>query len=67
MPGEAKTGLSRLPAAPAPATWQVRRHAAGLVAGEQLGRRAPTWLVLEVEIAERLLEVLYRVRKEKLV
>jgi hypothetical protein len=37
------------------------------VAGEQLGRRAPTWLVLEVEIAERLLEVLYRVRKEKLV
>ncbi|MGB7745231.1 MAG: hypothetical protein WBL41_20840, partial [Terracidiphilus sp.] len=37
--------------------WQlseVRRHAASLVSGEQLGRRAPTGLVLEVEVAERL-------------
>ena len=34
-------GLSALPAAAFPAAW-LRRHAAGLVAGEQLGRRAPT-------------------------
>jgi hypothetical protein len=33
---------------------EVRRHAARLVPGEQLGRRAPTGLVLEIEIAERL-------------
>jgi len=32
----------------------VRRLAAGLVLGEQLGRRAPTGLLLEVEVAERL-------------
>ncbi len=37
--------------------WQlgeVRRHTAGLIPGEQLRRRAPTGLVLEIEIAERL-------------
>ena len=33
---------------------KIDRHAARLVAGEQLGRRAPTGLVLEIEIAERL-------------
>ncbi|MGC2632020.1 MAG: hypothetical protein WA265_19030, partial [Rhodomicrobium sp.] len=33
---------------------ELRRHAAGLVPREQLGRRAPTGLVLEIEIAERL-------------
>ena len=32
----------------------VHRHAASLVSAEQLRRRAPTELVLEVEIAERL-------------
>ena len=31
---------------------EVHRHAAGLVPGEQIGRRAPTGLVLEIEISE---------------
>jgi hypothetical protein len=33
---------------------EVRRHAAGLVLGERLGRRAPAGLFLEVKVAERL-------------
>jgi len=33
---------------------EVRRHAAGLVAGEQLGRRAPPGFVLEIEIPKCL-------------
>ena len=41
-------------AAAAPPLGEVYRHAAGLVAGEQLGRRAPSGLVLEIEVAERL-------------
>ena len=42
---------------PAQQLWQlgeVHRRAAGLVLGEQLGRRAPAGLVVEIEIAERL-------------
>ncbi len=40
--------------------WQlgeVRRQAAGLVLGQQLGRRSPTGFVLEIEIPERLPDV----------
>ena len=37
-----------------PQLGEVRRQPPRLVAGEQLGRRAPTGLLLEVEIAERL-------------
>ena len=33
---------------------EVRRHSPRLVLGQQLRRRAPTGLVLEVEVAERL-------------
>jgi hypothetical protein len=33
---------------------EVRRHAAGLVLGEQFGRRAPTRFLFEVEVPERL-------------
>ena len=33
---------------------EVRRHAPHLVAGQQLGRRAATGLLLEIEISERL-------------
>jgi hypothetical protein len=33
---------------------EIHRHAARLVLAEQLGRRPPTGLVLEVEVAERL-------------
>ena len=33
---------------------EVRRREAGLVPGEQLGRRASTGLVLKIEITERL-------------
>ena len=33
---------------------EARRHPLGLVLGEQLGSRAPTGLVLEIEIAQRL-------------
>jgi len=40
--------------ATAPAAWRSSPPRGGLVLGEQLGRRAPTGLVLEVEIAERL-------------
>jgi len=43
------------PAAAAPAAWRSSPPCgAGLIAGEQLRRRAPTGLVLEIEIAERL-------------
>ncbi len=33
---------------------EVRRHSSRLVASEQLGRRSPAGLILEVEIGERL-------------
>jgi len=33
---------------------EVHRHAAGFVVGQALGRWAPTGLILEIEIAERL-------------
>ena len=33
---------------------EVRRHPPRFVPGEQINRRALTWLVLEIEIAERL-------------
>jgi len=43
------------PAAAAPAAWRSSPPCgAGLIAGEQLRRRAPTGLVLEIEMAERL-------------
>jgi len=41
-------------AAATPALGEVRRHAAGLVARQQLRRRAPTGFLLEIEIRKRL-------------
>ena len=47
--------LSAAARAATPAAWgEVRRHPPGLVAGQLLGRRSPTRLVLEIDVGERL-------------